>query len=104
MSGFGKIGGLRKLQASRQVIHQPGRRVGYTVDNCGHDYGNLKAEPQHRNCVECWRVYFEGNPAVVTASKSVLKVFGQAALVKSHGEKFVKYLNRFLAERQQAVA
>ena len=53
-------------------------------------------------CDECWNLYFTKHPGLVTACKSTIRVFKDAALVKTKGAVFAKQLKRFLAETEGA--
>ena len=84
---------------TRKQIKQA-RRQYFTVRQgkvsaCGHKFHPVN-EPD-TNCADCWEAFFRVHEGFVAATQSIIASFGEAALVKARGTKFVKQYKKFAA-------
>lgn len=54
-------------------------------------------EPPKTNCEDCWFMFFHKQVGKFNAAKLALEKLGRATVAKVQGQKYVKFLERYIA-------
>ena len=58
---------------------------------------NLKSQPRHRNCENCWWAWFQNNGEMVKTADDAYQSGHPEIIVMLQGQKFFEYFVKFMA-------